>query len=107
LRFTDVVLSYGEPGRWAPTLTAAALAYYPERERMRATGASLGLGLLQPLPLPSAELPTNISFLSYLSANAGYSRSLGAFVELGVHVPLGTGTHLGGDVGYFTERGLL
>ena len=107
LQFSKAKVTYGEPSRWAPTLVAESVTLFPERERMRARGAALGLGLLQPLPLPATELPTNLTFLSYLSANAGYSRSLGALVEVGVHVPVGFGAHLGGDFGYFSERGFL
>ncbi len=107
LEFHDARVSYGEPGRWAPTIVADALSIYPERERMRAQGASLGLGLAAPIPLPATELPTNLDFLTYLSFNAGYTRSLGAFLELGVHLPVAPGVSLGGDVGYFTARGWL
>jgi LPS-assembly protein len=107
LTFNDAVVTYQEPGRWAPTLVADSVTYHPQRQRMRATGAALGVGWWQPLPLPSAELPTHISFLSYLSANAGYTGSLGAFVEVGVHLPVGEVANLGGDVGYFSDRGFM
>lgn len=107
LTFHDAVISYGEPGRFAPTVVADRVTYFPERDRMQATGGAVGLGLWQPLPLPSTEIPTDVPFLSYLSLNAGYSGFLGAYAEVGVEVPVGGGFNLGGTLGVFTERGLL
>ena len=107
LTFRDARVSYGEPGAWAPTFVADRVTYFPERNRVRLGGARLGVGRLQPLPLPSLELPTNVSFLSYLSANGGYSASLGAFAEIGIHLPVAEGWNLGGEAAFFTNRGLL
>jgi LPS-assembly protein len=107
LHFSDAVVSYGEPGRWAPTFVADSLTLHPERHRMRARGAALGLGLWQPVPLPATELPTHLSFLAYLSVGAGYSRTLGAHLNLGLQVPVGESLSLGGDVGLFSARGIL
>ncbi len=107
LTFRDARVSYGEPGPWAPTFVAQSVTYYPARQRVQLKGARLGIGWFQPVPIPSTEFPTNFHLLSYLSANGGYSSSLGAFLELGLHLPVGDGWSLGSDVGYFSNRGLL
>lgn len=107
LRFTDARVTYGEPGRFAPTFSADTVTFDPARDRVRAEGARVGLGLWQPLPLPATEIPTNIPFLSYLSLDGGYNSFLGAYADIGVQVPVGGGFSLGGNLGGYTQRGVL
>ena len=105
--FEDALVSIGEPGRWAPTFRANRLTYYPERERIRAAGGRLGLGVFQPLPFPSTELPTDIPFIEYLSFFGGYRSTLGAQLEIGARVPMNDSVNVGADLGIFTKRGLM
>src|SRR5690606_488005 len=107
LQFTDARVTYGEPGRFAPTFSADTVTFDPARDRVRAEGARVGLGLWQPLPLPATEIPTNIPFLSYLSLDGGYNSFLGAYADIGVQVPVGGGFSLGGNLGGYTQRGVL
>lgn len=107
LTFTNAEVSYGEPGPWAPTVSAREVNYFPKRDRIQVSGARFGLGLLQPLPLPSQELPTDITILSYLTATGGYNSSLGAYASIGARVPINPAVTLGGDLGYYTNRGFM
>lgn len=107
LTFENARLTYGEPGRWAPTLVAERITYSPDRERVQIARGRLGIGWWQPIPLVSHELPTDIPFLTYLTVNAGLNSSLGAFLETGLHLPLFPGWNLGADLGLYTKRGLM
>lgn len=103
---SDAVATFREPGVWAPTVRARRLTYRVD-ESVTVEGGRVGLGYFQPLPLPSFPIPIDELFLKYVSVAAGYHGYLGAFLELGAHLPVAPGFELGGDLGYYTSRGLL
>ncbi len=102
----DAILSIREPGTYQPTLLADSLTYISGTE-INAEKAHLGIGLYQPISLPRFSQNVNLPLVSYISLLAGYRSSLGAYAETGLHVPVGTGTKLGGTLGVYSARGVM
>lgn len=100
-------VSYGEPGPWQPTVTADRISLSSTGHRIRSEGAQFGIGDIRPLPFPKFEQNMSEPLLSFISLTGGYRSSLGAYVSGGLHLPVLPGVRLGGDVGYYTARGLL
>ncbi len=98
--------TYGEPGPWQPTLSAARIIYAPGK-KLRAEQASIGIGSALGIKLPHFEQGLHEPFLSYVSLLAGYRSSLGAYIRTGVHVPVAPGWKLGGDLGLYSSRGVM
>ncbi len=99
-------VSYGEPGPWQPTLAADSVTFAPNR-RLRSENAFVGIGHGQLLPIPHFEQNLGAPLIAYAAVNGGYRSSLGVFVEGGVHLPTALGVRLGGDVGLYSNRGIL
>ncbi|MCF7686689.1 MAG: LPS assembly protein LptD [Cephaloticoccus sp.] len=102
----EAELSVREPGPFQPTLVADTLTYIAGKE-ITAEGAHLGIGQSQPLSLPHFSHRLNLPLASYLSLSAGYRSSLGLFGEAGLHVPVTSGTKLGGTLGIYSARGVM
>lgn len=98
--------TFGEPGRWAPTFTAGSLTYNADGT-IRTEASQLGIGQAQPLPFPKFQQDLKSPIVLNGTANGGYRDSLGVFLEVGTQLPVAPGLRLGGDVGYYTERGLM
>jgi LPS-assembly protein len=98
--------TYREPGFWTPTITADRLTLHGQ-ETIAVQRGRVGIGHLQPIPLPSFPIPVDQVFLRYLTVGAGYRASLGAYFELGVHAPILPGVEAGVDTGFYTQRGIL
>lgn len=100
--------SYGEPGPWQPTLSAATLVFLPETEEIKSQDVMLGIGHAQPIPIPRFNhkfaAPT---LFAADTINAGYRRSLGVFVEGSLLAPVAPGLRFGADVGIYTDRGVM
>ncbi|HVU33257.1 MAG TPA: LPS assembly protein LptD [Opitutaceae bacterium] len=99
-------VTYGEPGPWAPTATAAKIVISPGH-RIAWDQAQVGIGHARPIPFPKFQQTLSGTLLSGLSLTGGYRASLGAYADAGMHLPVAPGIRLGGDVGYYTARGLL
>lgn len=99
-------VTFREPGPWQPSVSAGKIIYAPG-QRLRAESAQVGVGGVRPIPFPKFQQSLNESLLAYLSASAGFRSSLGAFGEIGLRVPLAPGLRLGGDFGFYTERGVM
>ncbi len=95
-----------EPGRWQPTVQSRRILYAPGRN-LRSEETRFGLGRAQPVPLPRIQQNLNEPLISYLTATGGYRRSLGAYIEAGLRVPVAPGVKLGADVGFYTARGVM
>ncbi|HEU5080608.1 MAG TPA: LPS assembly protein LptD [Opitutaceae bacterium] len=102
----DARLFYTEPDSIAPSLKAERV-YYTPGQTVSADKARIGLGTTVPISIPKFEQKLNESLLGYTDAHFGYRASLGAHVGLGLHVPVFDGVKLGGDIAYYTRRGLL
>lgn len=103
---TDARVIYGEPGRWQPTVTAEKLVFSAGR-RLRSENAQAGIGDLQFVPFPRFEQDLAAPFVAHVAFTGGFRRSLGAFVVAGLQVPVAPRVRLGGDVGLYSERGVM
>lgn len=99
-------LSYHEPGFLVPTLAAEKLTVIPG-DKIRADHASLGLGSTPIIPFHHLDQSVNDPLFSHMSAKVGFRKSLGAFADIGLHLPVAPGVKAGGDVGFYSDRGLL
>ncbi|MFM8617905.1 MAG: LPS assembly protein LptD [Opitutaceae bacterium] len=99
-------VSYGEPGPWQPTVTADVITLAPGKS-LRTERAAAGIGQAQPITLP--RLDHNIAQPLPITAelDAGFRRSLGAFADALLLLPLSKELRVGGDVGLYTRRGLM
>jgi LPS-assembly protein len=102
----DAVVSYTEPYALAPSLKAGTLIYIPDQS-ISAESARIGLGTTVPVRLPKFQQNLHEPLLSYMDAHFGYRASLGAHLGIGALVPVAPGTMVGGDVAFYTKRGLL
>jgi LPS-assembly protein len=102
----DVVASIPEPGGLIPTLHADRL-FLSSVQKIRAEHASLGLGSVRPFSFGSFQHNFNDPLISYFSLGAGYRAALGAFTEIGLHLPVAPSLEVGGDLGVYTNRGVM
>ncbi|MDX2187597.1 MAG: LPS assembly protein LptD [Opitutaceae bacterium] len=100
------VVSYHEPHLRGPTLRADRLTYVPNKS-IAAERARVGIGDIRFLPVRQFEQDIQTPLLSYASGTAGYRNSLGAYAELGLHAPVWPGWAVGGDLGFYSKRGIL
>jgi len=107
IRLEDLSATFGEPNPWAPTLRARSATYYPQRERLRAEGARVGLGFAQPLPLPSTEIRTTVPLLINPTFAAGLNNNLGASLIIGTELPYTDRWGIGAEIGLFSKRGVM
>ncbi|MBI5381505.1 MAG: LPS-assembly protein LptD [Opitutae bacterium] len=98
--------SLREPGPWAPTLVADTLTY-KFGERLQAERAHLGIGPIRPFALPHFDHHLKEPLRSYFSLFGGYRGSLGAFVEVGMRLPVSSSVNLGADLGVYSARGVM
>lgn len=98
--------TFREPGAWTPTLRANRLTFRDD-DQLELDGGRVGLGRHTLLPLPGFPIPIDQVFLRYLTLGGGYRRSLGAFFEIGVQLPVARGFEAGPAIGYYSNRGLL
>jgi LPS-assembly protein len=101
-------VTYGEPGRWAPTIKADSIVWSPGHYiRLGPSMAGLGYGQIVPIPHLNRNLIGGSPILSYLSLNVGYRSILGGIADVGLRVPINPDVKVGGDVGIFTSRGVM
>ena len=102
----DARATITEPGSLIPTLQAARL-FFGEGNRLRAQRASVGVGSIRPLALRGFEHNPRSPLLTYVSATGGYRRTLGVFIQAGLHLPVTDYLRLGADLGLFSSRGIM
>ncbi len=103
----DAQITYTEPGLWAPVLHDSSLTLDLTNQNLHAERPRLGLGSLGLFSVPFTSLSANDPLLRDVSLRAGYRASLGAFLDAGLLVPARPGLQLGGDLGFYSQRGLL
>jgi LPS-assembly protein len=106
MTLTNAVVTYNEPGPFAPTLSADQIIYEPGRRIMGEHG-HLGLGDYSLFALPKFDRPFDQPFIPYFTMRVGYQHNLGAYVDFGLHVPVWPGINLGADLGEYTARGVM
>lgn len=102
----DAVASVREPAPFVPTIHSDQL-YYSSTQHIRAEGANIGLNDFRFIPFGQFQHDLKTPLVSYISATGGYRSSLGVYTELGLHIPVNDGLKLGGDIGYYTDRGVM
>ncbi len=105
VRDAQIVLT--EPGPWAPALRASTATFDLTSRTLHTTGARLGLGRLELFSLPVSNLPFGDPLLPDLSLRAGFRSNLGAYLDIGLVAPVRPSVSLGGDLGFYSQRGLL
>lgn len=103
---TDATIFFREEATYAPSIKARSVTY---RQGRLVAAAGLELGVLGAhfIKLPTFEHDLRTELISYFMAKVGYRRSLGAFVETNLRVPVAPGVRVGADAGYYSARGLL
>jgi LPS-assembly protein len=99
-------ITYGEPAPWQPTWTADTLVYQSDG-RIRSEGSRIGVGHLQPVPLPHFQHNLKQSLDATVSVTGGLRRSLGLFIDAIALAPVADGIQAGAEAGIFTNRGLM
>jgi LPS-assembly protein len=102
----NAVITFSEPGLFAPTLRASTATYIPD-DSLRAENARIGVGGVAPIPVPFFNQSVKDPLISHMTARAGYSSQLGGELELGLLAPFTRSVKLGGDLGIYTKRGVL
>jgi LPS-assembly protein len=102
----DATVTFSEPWSFAPTLRAGTVTYVPGSS-VRGESARIGIGPITPIPVPIYDQSVNDPLISHMSARAGFSSRLGAYVELGLLAPFTPSVKLGGDLSIYTKRGVM
>ena len=106
MTLAQATITYGEPGPFAPTLFARELIYEPGK-RISTRHASLGLGNHRLFGLPKIDRAFAAPLVAELAGRVGYRSNLGAYVDVGLHLPLWPGINLGANLAEYTSRGPL
>lgn len=99
-------VTFGEPGPWQPTVIADLIVIAPG-QTIRTEKAVAGIGHTQPIALPRFQHEVARPFPASIELDGGFRRSLGAFAEAQILLPVSPGARVGGDLGVFTERGVM
>ena len=102
----DAIVTYGEPGGFAPALFAGELVYEPGK-RISTRHGSLGLGQHRIFALPRVERSFGAPLVTEITGRVGYRSRLGAYADLGLRLPLWPGINLGANLAEYTARGPL
>ena len=99
--------TYGEPGPWQPTWKADKVVASTLGQKISTENAQVGIGHVQPFPFP--KFTQDIQHLPFtnVSLSGGYRRSLGAFADAGLRLPVAPTAQVGLDLGVYTNRGVL
>ncbi|MDE3083644.1 MAG: LPS-assembly protein LptD, partial [Verrucomicrobiota bacterium] len=106
LTFKNAIVTLQEPNPYAPAFRARTLTYVPHHELI-AEHATIGIGPVRPIYLPHFDQHFDEPIFSYFNTTLGYQSTLGPYGELGLHLPIFPNLKLGGDLGYYTYRGIM
>lgn len=106
MTFTRATLFFRENAGYTPSVRAERLIYR-RGQIVRAEGLRIGLLGGHFISLPHFEQSLGADFISYVSGHLGYRGNLGAFAELGLHLPVAPGWQVGADLGLYSSRGVM
>jgi len=104
MTLTNAVVTYDEPGNLVPMFSADQLTYMPGR-KISGVNGHLGLGGYAFFPVPRFDGSIDKAVLPLVTARAGFRHTLGAYVDMGIHVPVWPGIRLGAQIAEYTARG--
>lgn len=104
--FTNAMIFFRENASYTPSVHAQHLTY-TKGKIVSAEGLRLGLLGGHFISLPHFEQALDADFISYLSGHLGYRGNLGAFAEVGLHLPITPSIQVGADVGLYSARGIM
>jgi LPS-assembly protein len=103
----EASITYGEPGSWQPVVQADTIIYSPDRF-IRVVHSWIGLGTAELIPIPHLNEDFTGPFaLPYMTFNPGYQSSLGGIADFSLEAPVNSWLKAGGDVGLYTNRGVM
>ena len=103
---SDATIFFREDASYAPSIKARTVTYRSGR-LVEAEGLQLGVLGAHFISLPKFAHDLRTELISYFVAKVGYRRSLGAFVEADLRVPVALGVRVGADLGFYSARGLI
>lgn len=104
--FHNATVFFRANAAYAPSVRAEQLTYRDGRI-VSGVGARIGLLAARLLTLPHLEADLDSAIFRTLTANVGFRRDLGAFVEGGFRLPVADGLKLGVLGGLYSRRGLM
>jgi len=103
----NATITYGEPGRWQPTVRADTIIFSPDHF-IRVYHSWIGFGNTDLIPIPHInETLTGPLALPDISVSPGYRSDLGGIARLSLAVPVEPGLKAGGEMDLYTNRGLM
>jgi LPS-assembly protein len=100
-------ITYGEPGRYQPTIRAGTIVYSPDHF-VRVLDSWVGIGSTEIFPIPHISETFNGPFsLPFISFNPGYRSGLGGIADFSFDAPVAPGIKAGAEASLYTERGLM
>lgn len=102
----DARVALREPAPYTPTVTASTIIYTPGKS-LEADHALLGIGPALPVLVPKLGQSLDEPLVTHATLAAGFNSTLGAHLEVGLNVPMTADLKLGGDVGYYSDRGVM
>ena len=106
ITITHAAVSYGEPGPWQPSVTAEKIVYSPGH-RLRTEKSAIGIGNWRFLSFSRLTQEFKDPLPAAVALSGGYRRSLGAYGEAGLHLPVAPGVQAGADLAIYTSRGVM
>lgn len=106
LVFHDATVFFRTNASYAPSVRAKQLTYRDGRI-VSGVGARIGLLAARFLTLPHVEADLDSEVFRSLTADVGFRRDLGVFVEGGFRLPVADGLKLGALGGLYSQRGLM
>ena len=103
---TDARVTVPEPAPFVPTLQADRVVFTSDK-RIRTEGAAAGIGNVRPLALPAVSHSVSGALIPNAEVSGGYRRTLGVYAEVGLQLPLNESLFLGGDLGLYSNRGVM
>ncbi len=103
----QATMTYTDPGRWKPSAKADTIIYSPGRY-VKMVGSLIGITGVEVIPIKGLQQDlTQALTAEYFHFEGGYRSSLGGILDVGFHVPVFDTARLGGDLSFYTKRGLM